>query len=201
MHLTEIKKPQSINQLNYFFDVNSILSLVNSIDQNIWKEFNFRQKTFDVHKHTLSIPVLWVPLETEPFEVKFLSTIQTKHPKLYDVFVYKVNHLLEFLENTYNGKVYKIILVNLKPQGNIPLHVDGSFSLEYTHRVHIPVITNKLVEFTVNNVTINMKAGSLYEINNCLSHGVINKSNKDRIHIIIDIIENKTIDEISNYIN
>lgn len=196
MYLTKIIKPHNIDQISNSFDVSDILSFVNNVDETIWNEFDYRQKTFAVHKHTVSIPVLWVPLETNAHDVEFLSNIQTKHPNVYSGFMDRASNLLDLLENKFNGKVYKILLAKLKAQGNIPLHVDTSFSLEQTHRIHVPVITNELVEFTVDNTTINMKTGSLYEINNQLTHGVVNKSDQDRIHIIIDIIENQTIKEV-----
>ena len=40
---------------------------------------------------------------------------------------------------------------------------------------------------------MNMKVGNLYEINNSLKHWVVNRSQQDRIHLIVDVIENKMI--------
>lgn len=68
--------------------------------------------------------------------------------------------------------------------------------LHYSRRIHIPVITNPEVYFTVNNEKINMIESQGYEINNTLPHSVENNSALDRVHIIIDIMPNNMLNYI-----
>lgn len=53
------------------------------------------------------------------------------------------------------------------------------------------MVTHEDVLFTVLDNTMNMKAGSAYEINNGMPHSVINNSNVDRIHLIVDLLPNE----------
>ena len=55
--------------------------------------------------------------------------------------------------------------------------------------MHIPIITNKKVYFSVGEEKKNLKSGEMWEINNSKkSHAVKNNSKEDRIHLIIDWI-------------
>lgn len=193
---TEIVKPQNIKQLEVRFNVSSLEKYVRLLDEHYWVENKHRQSTYLPHADTESIGILWVSNETEAIDVVTLSTLQIKHPVLYTNVVKKIEKILIYLTNIYAGHVYKILLARLKAKKCIPLHFDEKFSLEQTHRVHIPIITNKLVKFTVGQKTLNMKKGRVYEINNCASHSVFNDGNEDRVHLIIDIIECKTLKEI-----
>ena len=83
-----------------------------------------------------------------------------------------------------------MIAVKLPGGGYIDTHKDFGKQLESGHRIHIPVITNESVLFTIGNETINMKQGEIWEINNQEEHSVVNDSIFDRIHLIIDWIKN-----------
>ncbi len=51
-------------------------------------------------------------------------------------------------------------------------HKDDDFSLTHSHRIHLSIITNDEVWFTVGSETIHMREGELYEINNRRMHSV-----------------------------
>ena len=53
----------------------------------------------------------------------------------------------------------------------------------------------KDVYFYVDDGVLNMLEGECWEINNMKSHEVINNSDEDRIHLMIDIIPNKYIND------
>ena len=80
--------------------------------------------------------------------------------------------------------------MNLRAGKDIPKHLDAGDILMYAHRCHIPIITNNDVLFTVDNETIIMKQGEIYEINNSKLHSVNNNGNTNRYHLIVDIEEN-----------
>jgi quercetin dioxygenase-like cupin family protein len=55
------------------------------------------------------------------------------------------------------------------------------------NRMHIPIITHPDVTFQVGRDVKHLKPGEIWEINNNKKlHGVNNKSNIDRIHMLID---------------
>jgi aspartyl/asparaginyl beta-hydroxylase (cupin superfamily) len=65
--------------------------------------------------------------------------------------------------------------------------MDSGYSLESCNRIHIPIITNNEVYFTVGGERKNLKDGEMWQINNNNKmHSVENNSNQDRIHLITD---------------
>ena len=101
--------------------------------------------------------------------------------------------IINFLEKTHNGKHGRIILPKLFANCEIPNHVDGGDYLDVVRRNHIPIITNSNVFFCFDEEKINMKEGEIWEINNMKNHSVINNSDFDRIHLIIDVIPKQYI--------
>lgn len=81
----------------------------------------------------------------------------------------------------------RINLVKLDASGgDISAHVDNVFTLSHSHRVHIPIITNDKVKFSIADQTKNLKEGEIWEINNREMHSVLNDGDTSRTHIIID---------------
>ena len=85
-----------------------------------------------------------------------------------------------------HGHFIRASLVYLEAGGEISPHQDKNFSLAHSHRVHIPVVTNEKVHFTVGNETMNMKEGQIIEINNRRIHFVRNDGKDGRVHLILD---------------
>jgi len=82
-------------------------------------------------------------------------------------------------------------LVKLTAKKSIRPHVDVvGFSLVVCRRIHIPIETNDECYFTVGDDKRNLKVGELWEINNDKKeHSVNNFGDTDRIHLIVDWIE------------
>jgi uncharacterized protein YajQ (UPF0234 family) len=159
--------------------LNNIKNIVNKLSKKEWKSFDFRQKTFDVHKHTETIPII--------FNEDFRETDLYYWP-CYQ----KFKNLLKKIENILlkyfsKGYVVRAILVKLKAKSKIDPHIDTGFSLEKCKRIHIPIISNSKTFFTVGEETKNLKEGEMWEINNSgKTHSVENNDNKDRVHLIVD---------------
>ena len=112
-----------------------------------------------------------------------------KHSLQFTDFLEKIKNL--YIEKFGNGFIIRAILVKLKANSNIDRHIDESTSLDICHRTHIPIITNKYVLFEIDNEIKNLKEGEIWEINNTQkNHSVENYSNQDRIHLIVDWINN-----------
>jgi len=110
-------------------------------------------------------------------------------PFLKDKELYKiVSPIVVELERRACGKAARILLIKLDANKNVTEHTDSGDYLNTVRRFHIPVITNDDVYYTVNKEKINMKEGECWEINNRKPHSVDNYSNKDRIHLLIDIM-------------
>ena len=112
--------------------------------------------------------------------------------ELYDEFSSATQPIVDAIANYYrdNGFIVRMILAKLSAGGKIPQHTDAGYSLLNCHRVHLPIITNSDVSFRVGGEEINMPVGELWEINNGQAHGVVNGSDEDRIHLIVDWMPN-----------
>jgi len=103
----------------------------------------------------------------------------------------EVNIISKELEEFHGGICSLAMIVKLLPGSDIIPHQDDTPYLGIVRRHHIPIKTNKSVKFHVGNESINMMIGECWEINNSKTHYVINSSDEDRIHLIIDIVPNK----------
>jgi len=149
---------------------------------NHWKENISRQQEYEQHKYTETIFLRF----RKDLNV-FLNFTLIDYP-LMNAYKEPIKVYLNMLKQFYKIKDYSVIIANLKPNGIIPLHYDYGSYFESSHRIHIPIKTNENVLFNCGNVVSNLKTGFVYEIDNVGSlHGVENKSNEDRYHIIFDI--------------
>ena len=167
------------------YEVNSILSELDSIQEDTWLVWNYRQKMFrNVHGHTQSIPFLWSMHWTKGSKVN--PSKFNHNTALWDSIV----PLITKLENYYSGTCISALFAKLIPGGTIPEHIDYTDRLELVHRCHIPIKLPSNVDFIVRGEKIPFKVGTVYEISNQDVHSVTNNSNEDRIHLILDILPN-----------
>ena len=169
-------------QFNYKFiastDVSMIQRKLGGVKDD-WDEFKWRQKRFEVHKKTKTIPLI--------FDKDFRVNNPTYH--LHYAFFQKDLHELWKLYTTHfkKGFIIRALLVMLPAKSKIPIHIDRGTSLDLCRRTHIPIVTHKDVVFEVDGEKKHLKEGEIWEINNTNKrHTVTNNSNKDRIHLILD---------------
>jgi hypothetical protein len=189
-----LKKDTKWSILNFGkFEIDNIKKEISNFS-NEWDLFTLRQDTFYTHKSTKMFPIClsnissWNPKE----EVEVVQMYKFKDKFSNN----EINNIFNILKEYYSGEIINCEVVNLPANTKVRKHIDGGALLHYSRRVHIPIITNKDVTFTVKDNTINMQEGVWYEINNQLPHSVENNSNFDRIHLIIDIMPN----DMLNYI-
>tara|TARA_R110000822_G_C15046185_1_gene465885 strand:- start:40 stop:567 length:528 start_codon:yes stop_codon:yes gene_type:complete len=161
------------------FNIKNIKKKVLDIPEEEWNKFEFRQKTYEVHKNTRTIPMI--------FDMDFRSTNPTylSNSELYKEELIYLKNL--FLNKLGNGFIIRAILVKLKNKSLIDPHIDSKHILSICNRMHIPIITNEKVFFQVGDEIKIFKEGEIWEINNTGKiHSVVNNSNEDRVHLIID---------------
>jgi len=171
-------------------DVSHIKELVNELTEEQWLENTSRQITFDNHSLTQTYFLVDHPLNSK-LNNFYEGIVVYPESKLW-LEIYKI---VSMLENYHNGKAGRVMLPKLKATGNIGAHKDDGYYLNAVRRHHIPIITNEQVTFIVDKEEINMREGEVWEINNMKKHEVLNPSDQDRIHLLIDIIPNQYIKE------
>ena len=131
----------------YNIDTSFLQEKVKKFSKEKWNEFDYRQKTFDVHKNTRTIPLIFN---------KDLNNLNT--PNEYDDFVNFSGELLNlyniFLNHYKKGSILRALLVKLNAKSEISKHIDNGIGLEKSKRHHIPIITNSKVLFTVDDEDI-----------------------------------------------
>jgi hypothetical protein len=163
------------------FDVNikEIKSFVQTLTDEDWNFWDYRQKTYKVHSRTKSYPLIWTDssnnvnvIETDKFDI------------IWDI----LSPTIARLEQYYNGRYVNIMFAKLISGEKIDAHIDVKEILRNVHRCHLPIQTNSNVVFSINKTHYFLEEGYFYEINNCVEHGVDNNSDEDRVHLIIDIL-------------
>ena len=148
-----------------------------------WLECDWRQKRFNVHRHTETIPLIFNEESDIP--------IHTQREN-YNYFLEEIEQLEHLFKNFYGpGFIVRLIIVKMLSNATIPTHTDRGEILAICRRHHIPIITNENVIFTVGGESKYMKLGEIWEINNQLPHAVVNHGDKDRVHLIADWITKK----------
>lgn len=178
----------SVNEL-FEFDISNIKEKVLKIDPVEWIKEIKRQEYFVEHDKTESI-ILFSEPENNDDPLYGKEQILNKELMLLfkedfkDLFVQIKSHFFN------SGRVGRILLTKLKPNGEIPPHQDHGPHLENCKRLHLPLKTNSDVNFMVDNKNYHFKEGTVYEFDNTRLHSVSNNSNEERIHLIVDWVYN-----------
>lgn len=171
-----------------------IKNVYEKVKNGPWKNesSNLRSKS-DSNRYTETIPIRWNQKSLNASLDKMAKKNEF-YEEFYDGSFF--NELKKILTHEL-GKGYfvRILFTKLYKKCEIIKHKDYGRSLRENHRVHVPIKSNSKVEFTIQSEeyvedsekeTIVMKEGEIWEIDNSKWHGVINKSDEDRIHLIVD---------------
>lgn len=98
------------------------------------------------------------------------------------------------LMHTVQGERLGRVMINkISPGGRIFPHADTPVHADYYTRFHVVLQSQPGVVFRCGDITggdfeqVYMATGEVWWFNNKLEHEVINNSNDDRIHMVIDI--------------
>ena len=89
--------------------------------------------------------------------------------------------------NNFQCPFKSVRLLKLKPGAIIKEHTDSFLAFEEGEaRIHIPIQTNPDIYFYLNGERIIMNEGETWYLNFSLKHKIENRSNTDRVHLVID---------------
>ncbi|MEX2495022.1 MAG: aspartyl/asparaginyl beta-hydroxylase domain-containing protein [Woeseia sp.] len=77
-------------------------------------------------------------------------------------------------------------LMKLAAGAEVVAHVDFNYHWYTRVRIHVPVITNPAVQFHCGKDSLHMQAGECWIFNSWRRHRVVNDSEQDRVHLVID---------------
>ncbi len=152
---------------------------VEAVRADAWLEDTIRQNSFEQHKATQSIVMLFCSNWPE-------MTVEKRRG--WDYFAEPANALIEsIVRDNYppGGRIIRSMVAKLLAGGRIALHKDGHPSFAVAHRIHVPLVTNSQVDFLIRGVNHHLDEGVAYEVSNLDYHAVTNRG-ADRIHFIFD---------------
>lgn len=112
-------------------------------------------------------------------------------------------NLLKELKNLYgHGTFSSIQIAKMSGGGVILPHIDDGLEFVFSHRIHIPLITNKNVIFTIDDEDFYFPPKNVYELNNLKVHSVKNNNpiEYNRIHLILDYISEEYIPFLNPFV-
>lgn len=165
-------------------DVGPLADAILSLDKDAWREEQYRQQAFEVHRETQSIVLAFVNLEAWPaIEIRK----EAGWDRLADVAVPVMHGIIE-KHYPKGGTIVRAMAARLLAGGKIRPHIDTHPSFHCGHRIHVPVTTNSRVRFMIDGRPHRLEVGRAYEINNQKNHSVMNKGAEDRVTFIFDYI-------------
>ena len=88
----------------------------------------------------------------------------------------------------FNSVIGRSRLMRLAPGASVKNHTDAHYFWRDHLRIHIPVITTPEVAFYCDGEEVHMATGESWTFNNWLEHSVENRSDRARIHLVIDTV-------------
>jgi hypothetical protein len=175
------------------YDVSDIQERVSSFTEEQWLKESWRRENFEVHKSTQSIYLIMDEdgRHTDPSAHPALAENHDILQPLLDYVRIRFGQTIdspELNEKNSSGYFARMLFVKLVPGGSIPPHFDTGRSMRTSHRIHLPLVTNDGVLFTVGATTLNLLPGELWEINNRRKHTVCNNGSESRVHMIMDFV-------------
>lgn len=86
------------------------------------------------------------------------------------------------------GYFVRASFIALEPGGAIGAHSARSFSELHSHRVHVPIATNKHATITINDECLHIPVGEAFEINNSGTCVISNTGEDPMIHLVVDYV-------------
>ena len=163
-------------------DIAPLKAAILAQDESAWRENQFRQSEYKVHSQTETIVLTFCNDDNWP-------DLNVSKEAGWDRLSTQALPLMhEIIGRGYpkGGTIIRSMAAKLLAGGRIKPHIDHLGSFRISHRIHIPITTNKRVRFMLDGKPHLMEVGRAYEINNQLTHGVINSGDEDRIHFIFD---------------
>lgn len=154
-------------------------------NKHFWDVFTYRQEASGSAHHDTKCILLRAP---EYFTAESIYTdleaANTLPSEVLSESTKLVNDLLNVLKA---DKLGRVMLVSLKPDGHIDRHFDSGEYSDFYDRFHIVLSSEDGNEFECGDELVKMKPGEVWIFNHHLEHEVHNYSDKERIHIIVDV--------------
>lgn len=161
-------------------DIRRLTERVSCVDESAWWADNRRQDEYEVHAQTQSIILVFFT---------GWPAVQVAHAGGWEAFHDVAMPVIDHLVGRHyppGGMILRAVLARLPPGCRIDNHIDSHPSFSIAHRIHVPLMTHRDVEFVADGARIVTAPGHAFELNNKMAHSVTNSSGTPRIHLIFD---------------
>lgn len=164
-------------------DVAALRERILAQPQAAWREQLTRQQTYEVHKDTESIVMLFCDEAWPDGDIYR----EPGWERLEDVAMPLIENIIA-THYQPGGTLLRAMAAKLKVSGRIRPHRDTLKSFRMGHRIHIPITSSEYVRFTIAGKPFAFEPGKAYELNNQMVHSVVNMGDEDRITFIFDYV-------------
>ena len=175
-------------------DSRALAETVLSQETDAWREELHRQESYDVHRQTESIVLVFTEHDDWP-------NITVKKEPGWDRLAAAALPVMHGIIGQFypaGGTIIRAMAAKLLAGGKIASHKDAHPSFHMGHRIHVPITTNPRVRFMIDGRPYRFQLGHAYEINNQKTHGVMNKGIEDRITFIFDYVPPQELERHQN---
>mgnify|MGYP000114625624 FL=1 len=176
-------------QLPFLFDIPAMQNDLASLESQSWK----------LHYNSQHFDGVWsaLPLRSVNGSLHNIIAHDAATAVFADTELMKNCPALQAIINEIKCEKLGIRLLKLEAGAVIHAHRDMDLYFEEGEiRLHIPIKTNELVEFFLEEEQIKMQEGECWYMNLALLHNINNKSQFDRVHLVIDCVVNDWIKSI-----
>jgi hypothetical protein len=159
--------------------------MLSTIEEDHWGLDDYR-KCIDALRSTSSIPIRHTALCGVLRDDD--SVIQDINDRpLFQKYEPVLTPMLALLRTHYVFNEYAAFIARLNPKSSIGMHSDGGNFLTKCHRIHFPLQTNPQVAYCIEDQEYYWQRGRAYEFDNTRVHGVKNRSDEARIHLVVNL--------------
>ena len=180
----EIGKPQAVEKL-CAVALSGVKETVLKISDKMWSgEDSRKENNFACFHHTQHIVFRFI---TDMEDHTEFHTNRSWH--LWEPMFMPIMQQVAAVYGFNNAVFPKAMLAKLKAGHEIDPHQDQAPPNRFTHKVHIPIVTNPDVRFYVDGHAYELAEGFAYEVNNLQTHAVVNDGKQDRVHFIFELYD------------
>ena len=172
------------------FDQIKMAKELEALENSIWVE-HFVKNNYEGEWSIL--PLRGPKGETHPIRMSYSDPTQQAFEDT--PFLNTASYFAEVIQ-WFQCPVKSVRLMKLSAGSRIKTHTDLNLAFEHGEaRLHIPVKTNAHVHFFINDIEVKMREGECWYLKLSEPHSVVNNSETDRVHLVLDVIVNTWLQE------
>jgi len=179
-----MKLPAPFIQLPLLFDAKALAAEIGELEEGLWQP------------HPTGLPgntaLPLVAVDGDPARGDALAGVMRPTPAL-ERCVYMRQVL-----GSLGVVLGRVRLMRLAPGAEVEPHVDTNHYWNERVRVHIPVTTDPSVQFFCGDSHVHMGAGECWIFNTWQLHRVVNGSDRNRVHLVVDTVGSAAFGRLVN---